>query len=89
VEIILNGYFQIFVVLFSPPQREHYHFQLFAVINDSPANSFSIIILGDSSVSSTTFSFTLMLFLHPISLVSISSQPFEIRNFSSMTMLVE
>ena len=89
VGTINKGSFQIFVVRFSPPQRGHYHAQLFATINDSPANTFSVALRGDASVPAVSFSTTGTLFLHPVSLGSISTQSIRITNDSSVPMKLE
>lgn len=89
VGTIRKGSFQIFVVRFSPAQRGHYHAHLFAQINDSPANSFSVQLKGDASVPAVSFSTMGTLFLHPVSLGSISSQTIKITNDSSVPMRLE
>jgi len=89
VGTILKGSFQIFVVRFSPSQRGHFHAKLYAIINDSPANSFSVVLRGDASVPAVSFSVTGTLFLHPVSLGSISSQTIKITNDSSVPMKLE
>ena len=89
VGTILKGSFQIFVVRFSPSQRGHFHARLFAIINDSPTNSFSVMLKGDASLPAVSFSVTGTLFLHPVSLGSISTQTIKITNDSSVPMKLE
>lgn len=89
VGTINKGSFQIFVVKFTPSQRGHYHAQLFASINDSPMNSFSVKLKGDASVPGVSFSVTGTLFLHPVSLGSISSQTIQISNDATVPVRME
>lgn len=89
VGTIRKGLFQIFVVRFSPAQKGSYHAQLFAHINDSPANSFSVSLKGEASVPAVSFSVDGTLFLHPVSLGSSSSQVIKVTNESSVPMSLE
>ncbi|OHS99859.1 hypothetical protein TRFO_08149 [Tritrichomonas foetus] len=89
VGTINKGSFQIFVVRFSPSQRGHYHAQLFAAINDSPMNNFIVNLKGDASVPGVSFSVTGTLFLHPVSLGSISTQTIQISNDSTVPVKIE
>ena len=89
VGTINKGSFQIFVVKFTPSQRGHYHAQLFATINDSPMNSFSVKLKGDASVPGVSFSVTGTLFLHPVSLGSISTQTIQISNDATVPVRME
>lgn len=86
---INKGSFQIFVVKFSPSQRGHYHASLFASINDSPMNNFSVNLKGDASVPGVSFSVTGTMFLHPVSLGSISTQTMQITNDSTVPVKIE
>lgn len=89
VGTVNKGTFQIFVVRFTPSQRGHFHAQLFAAMNDSPMNSFSVNLKGDASVPGVSFSVTGTLFLHPVSLGSISSQMIQISNDSTVPVRME
>lgn len=89
VGTINKGSFQIFVVKFSPSQRGHYHASLFASINDSPLNNFSVNLKGDASVPGVSFSVTGTMFLHPVSLGSISNQTIQITNDSTVPVKIE
>jgi hypothetical protein len=89
VGTIHKGSFQIFVVKFSPSQRGHYHAQLFAGLNDAPMNSFSVNLKGDASVPGVTFSVTGTLFLHPVSLGSISTHTIQIANDATVPVRIE
>ena len=89
VGTINKGSFQIFVVKFTPSQRGHYHASLFASINDSPLNNFSVNLKGDASVPGVSFSVTGTMFLHPVSLGSISNQMIQITNDSTVPVKIE
>jgi hypothetical protein len=89
VGTINRGSFQIFIVKFSPSQRGHYHATLFAAINDSPMNSFSVQLKGEASVPGVTFSVTGTLFLHPVSLGSISTHTIQISNDATVPVRIE
>lgn len=86
---IAKDSFQIFVVKFSPTQVGHFHAQVFALINDSPTNYLFISLKGESSLPSVSFSITGTLFLHPVSLGSISSHSLTLKNESSIPVLIE
>ena len=89
VGTIDKGSFQIFVVRFTPSQKGHYHAQLFASVNDSSMNSFSVKLKGDASVPGVSFSVEGTMFLHPVSLGSISSHTMQIKNDATVPVKME
>ena len=89
VGTIDKGSFQIFVVRFTPSQKGHYHAQLFASVNDSTMNSFSVKLKGDATVPGVSFSVNGTMFLHPVSLGSISSHTMQITNDANVPVKME
>ena len=89
VGTINKGSFQIFVVRFSPSQKGHYHAALYATINDSPLNSLNVNLKGDASVPGISLSVNGTLYLHPVSLGSMSSQTIQVSNDSTVPVRID